>query len=99
MVDNLKEAIKQRPGRNCAIMLDTKGPEIRTGMLKDGKPVELVAGQKLDIVTDWSIECDSKRIACSYKQLPNTVNVGSIIYIADGLITCEVYEIIEVIPT
>lgn len=29
----------------CAILLDTKGPEIRTGKLKDGKEIELVAGQ------------------------------------------------------
>jgi pyruvate kinase len=96
MVDNLKEAMKQRPNKTCAIMLDTKGPEIRTGMLRDNKPVDLVAGQELTIVTDYSIEGDHKKISCSYKSLPNSVSVGSIIYIADGSITCEVTEIFDV---
>jgi pyruvate kinase len=96
MVDNLKEAMKQRPGKTCAIMLDTKGPEIRTGMLRDNKPVDLVNGQELQIVTDYSIEGDNKKIACSYKGLPNSVHVGSTIFIADGSITCEVSEIFDV---
>ncbi len=78
-------------------MLDTKGPEIRTGLLRDNKPVDLVAGQELLIVTDYSIEGDNKRIACSYKSLPQTVSVGGTIYIADGSLTCEVAEILEVI--
>lgn len=77
-------------------MLDTKGPEIRTGMLRDNKPVELIAGQELQIVTDYSIEGDNKKIACSYKNLPQTVSVGSTIFIADGTITCEVIEIFDV---
>jgi len=78
-------------------MLDTKGPEIRTGLLRDNKPVDLVAGQELLIVTDYSIEGDNKRIACSYKSLPQTVSVGGTIFIADGSLTCEVAEILEVI--
>lgn len=77
-------------------MLDTKGPEIRTGKLVDGKPIELVMGQDLEICTDYDIEGDSTRIACSYKSLPDTVQVGSVIYIADGSLTCEVTEILEV---
>ena len=89
--------MKQRPNKTCAIMLDTKGPEIRTGTLRDGKPIDLVAGQELQIVTDYSIEGDNKKIACSYKNLPNTVSVGSTIYIADGSLTCEVAEIFDVI--
>lgn len=77
-------------------MLDTKGPEIRTGNLVDHQPIQLVAGQSLQIVTDYSVEGDNTRIACSYRALPETVQVGSIIYIADGSLTCEVTEIQEV---
>lgn len=77
-------------------MLDTKGPEIRTGMLSDNKPVDLVADQQLKIVTDYAIVGDNKQIACSYKSLPQTVHVGSVIYIADGSLTCEVTEVHEV---
>ena len=77
-------------------MLDTKGPEIRTGTLRDNKPIELVAGQELLIVTDYSIEGDNKRIACSYKGLTQSVQVGSIIYVADGSLTCEVVEVVDV---
>lgn len=42
-LDNLRAALKQRPDKNCAVMLDTKGPEIRTGMLKN-KSVEFKSG-------------------------------------------------------
>lgn len=95
-VDNLREALKMRPDKDCAIMLDTKGPEIRTGVNKDGKPIKLVKGQNLDLLTDYTIEGDNTRIACSYKSLPESVQVGGTIYIADGSLTCEVTEILEV---
>jgi pyruvate kinase len=95
-VDNLREALKKRPDKHCAIMLDTTGPEIRTGINKEGKPIKLVKGQSLEIVTDYSIEADNTRIACSYKSLPESVQVGGTIFIADGSLTCEVTEILEV---
>jgi pyruvate kinase len=88
--------MKQRPNKPCAIMLDTKGPEIRTGLNKDGKPIKLVKGQTLELTTDYSFLGDNTKIACSYKSLPKSVKVGGIIFIADGSLTCEVTEILEV---
>lgn len=48
-VQRLREAFKLRKDKQCAIMLDTKGPEIRTGLLKDHKAVTLKKGQDLEI--------------------------------------------------
>lgn len=76
-------------------MLDTKGPEIRTGLLKDHKSITLTEGQDLFITTDYTIEGDSSRIACSYKTLPKSVKVGQQILIADGTLVCEVKELKE----
>ena len=56
-------------------MLDTKGPEIRTGLLQDHKTVKLVAGQDLEITTDYTYEGNSQKIACSYEALPESVKV------------------------
>lgn len=86
-------ALKERPDKTCAVMLDTKGPEITTGLLRDSKPVDLVAGQTLKIVTDFAIEGDNQKIACSFKNLPTTISVGSTIFIDDGALTCEVQSI------
>jgi pyruvate kinase len=93
-VNNLKEALKQRPDKVCAVMLDTKGPEIRTGNLEEGK-VTFTTGQTLEITTDYEFKGHKDKIACSYESLPTTVSVGSTIYIADGSLTCTVTEILE----
>jgi pyruvate kinase len=95
-VDLLKQAIKLRPNKNVGLMLDTKGPEIRTGLLKDHKNIELKKDQDLEITTDYTIEGDNTRISCSYKSLPQSVKVGNTIFIADGSLTCRVTEILEV---
>lgn len=91
MVENVRKAVKMT-GIQCAFMLDTKGPEIRTGLLKGGKPVQLKAGQELEILTKAAddYEGDTKTISLDYTNLPNIVNTGSIIKIDDGLIVCEV---------
>jgi pyruvate kinase len=48
-VQNVRAALKQRPKLSCGIMLDTKGPEIRTGLLENGKSIELLKDQSLEI--------------------------------------------------
>ena len=50
-LDTLRIAM-HNTGILCAVMLDTKGPEIRTGFLKDGKPIQLKEGQEITITTD-----------------------------------------------
>ena len=40
-------------------MLDTKGPEIRTGILRDGMDVVFAEGQEIDILTDYTLEGDN----------------------------------------
>ncbi|XBI26957.1 hypothetical protein VPH35_051539 [Triticum aestivum] len=88
-LDNLHAAM-DRTGILCAVMLDTKGPEIRTGFLKDGKPIQLRKGQEIVISTDYSIKGDGKMISMSYKKLAVDLKPGSVILCADGTITLTV---------
>jgi pyruvate kinase len=88
-LDNLRAAM-ERTGILCAVMLDTKGPEIRTGFLKDGKPIQLKKGQEITISTDYSIQGDDKTISMSYKKLAIDLKPGSVILCADGTITLTV---------
>lgn len=95
MLDNLKDAIAERKGCNVSLMLDTKGPEIRTGILRDAEPLEIKEGQELDILTDFSLEGDATRITISYQALPDTVKVGDKIVIDEGHLILEVKECLE----
>ncbi|EDO08261.1 putative pyruvate kinase [Babesia bovis T2Bo] len=93
MLDKVREAMAKRPNANIGLLLDTKGPEIRTGLLKDHKAITLVHGQSLKITTDYTIEGDNECISCSYPMLTTSVKVGGIILIADGSLSCEVTEV------
>ena len=74
----------------CAVLLDTKGPEIRTGMLEDSKPVLLTAGRQVTLTTDYSAFGNENMIALSYKKLAEDVVPGAQILIGDGSIVLEV---------
>lgn len=74
-----------------AILLDTKGPEIRTGQLADGK-VYLETYDEV-ILTTEQIQGDKNRISVSYSELPKDVKVGDRILIDDGLIELTIVDI------
>ncbi|CAM9629243.1 unnamed protein product, partial [Sphacelaria rigidula] len=89
----LRQALSTRRGKHVAVMLDTKGPEIRSGFLADGKKTaELKRGDELELTTDYEFLGDSKKIACSYKSLPTSVQKGSKILVADGSLVLTVKE-------
>ena len=94
-IDRLKEAMKMRSSKHVAIMLDTKGPEIRTGANAGGNPIQLFRGNPLDIITDFSHAGTNEKIACSYKELPMAAQVGGTICIDDGKLTCVIKQILE----
>ena len=72
-----------------AMLLDTKGPEIRTGVLENGQKITLVEGQKL-ILTTEEVVGNSSRISITYRDLPSDVTEGDRILIDDGLIELKV---------
>ncbi|KAF3782053.1 Pyruvate kinase cytosolic isozyme [Nymphaea thermarum] len=89
VLDNLHAAMTNT-GLFCAVMLDTKGPEIRTGFLKDGKPIHLTKGQEITITTDYNIKGDTNIISMSYRKLSEDLKPGSVILCSDGTITLSV---------
>lgn len=87
---NIRQACKEL-GKSVAILLDTKGPEIRLGKLKE-EPIELNQGDTITLTTE-EILGDRNRIPVTYSNLPADVNVGSTILIDDGLIGLTVEEV------
>ena len=92
-MDLLKE-LREEEHAHTAILLDTKGPEIRTGLLKDGKKVTLQEGNTF-VLTMEDIVGDDTKVSLSYKGLAEDVQQGTVILIDDGLIGLKVKEIVD----
>ena len=82
-MDAVKAARKEL-GMPVGIMLDTKGPEIRTKTYKDGK-IEIVEGQEFTLTTR-DIEGDNTIVSITYEGLPNDVQPGTRILVAFDVI-------------
>mmetsp|Transcript_105254 Transcript_105254/g.255516 ORF Transcript_105254/g.255516 Transcript_105254/m.255516 type:complete len:533 (-) Transcript_105254:84-1682(-) len=88
-LDNLRIASKNT-GIRCGVLLDTKGPEIRTGMLDHGEPVFLEKDSEVTLTTDYEVKGNKNLVAVSYPSLARDVAPGSQILCADGSITFTV---------
>lgn len=88
MVKNLREELNAP----VAMLLDTKGPEIRTGLLKDGKKVMLEAGSEF-VLTTGDYVGDAHKVAITYEELYKDVKKGGRILIDDGLIELKIEDI------
>ncbi|MDM5339368.1 pyruvate kinase [Fictibacillus enclensis] len=87
---NIREAAGKL-GKTVAILLDTKGPEIRTQTLEGGV-AELQAGEEL-VISMEEVMGTNKKISVTYPGLVDDVHVGSKILLDDGLIELEVTKI------
>ena len=89
---DLLKSVRDEMKKPIAILLDTKGPEIRTGLLENGGKVVLKEGEEF-ILTSKEIKGNEKMVYQTYSQLAKDVKPGNTILIDDGLIGLEVKEI------
>ncbi|XP_041849526.1 pyruvate kinase PKM isoform X1 [Melanotaenia boesemani] len=101
-IKNIREACESfEPGsiqyRPIGIALDTKGPEIRTGLIQGSgtAEVELKKGGVIKLTLDdaYQENCSDEVLWLDYKNITKVVEIGSKIYIDDGLVSLQVTEI------
>ncbi len=80
--------VSRRIGKDIAILIDNRGPEVRLGII-DPEPVLLAAGDQF-ILTARPVTGDQHRVSITYSDLPKEITPGKTILIDDGLITLEV---------
>lgn len=91
----LRQAAKNK-NSDVAVLLDTKGPEIRSGFFSGGaKKINLAKGETITLTSDYSYKGDNTKLACSYPALAKSVIPGQSILVADGslvltVLTCDV---------
>src|SRR5664279_3294799 len=83
VIENIRAASRST-GRRVTIMADLSGPKIRIGKIKE-EPVELSPGDSFVLTTD-EIDGDAQRVSVTFKQLPQAVKPGDMLFLNDGII-------------
>jgi len=83
--------LREKYNKHIAIMLDTKGPEIRTGNF--AKPAEVKEGNEFTIVCGEEVMGDETQCSVTYDKLCEDVKKGDLILIDDGLVELEVESV------
>ncbi|CAO3613732.1 unnamed protein product [Cunninghamella echinulata] len=97
VIDNTRKSFELYPGRPVAIALDNKGPEIRTGNMKDGVEVPITAGHEMIFSTEdqYIDSCNGEVMYLDYKNLPKVIKEGKKIYVDDGVLSFDVLEVVN----
>lgn len=91
---DLFRRVRDELGVPAAILLDTKGPEIRIGDFKDGSAL-LKAGDTFVLTSDDNILGDESRVSVSFKRFPAQVKSGDKILVDDGKVELSVVSVTE----
>ena len=92
-INTIRE-IMAEGGKRVAVLLDTKGPEIRTIKLQGGNDVALVAGQDFTLTTDKTVVGDTTKVAVTYEGLTKDLKPGNTVLLDDGLVGMTVKEVV-----
>ncbi|MGM0501370.1 MAG: pyruvate kinase [Bacillota bacterium] len=94
-LDLIRELTNDNEGDSqVALLLDTKGPEIRTGDLKGDEDVVLEKGQEFVITTE-DVEGTNEKVSISYKGICDDLEEGNVILVDDGLIGLSVKDVTD----
>ncbi|CDZ98564.1 pyruvate kinase [Phaffia rhodozyma] len=96
VIDNARAAVAANPGgRPLAIALDTKGPEIRTGLMANDTDVKISAGHEFWVTTDeaHAESGSAEMIYMDYKNITKVTSPGKLIYVDDGVLSLKVLSI------
>jgi len=89
-LERIRTAAKNK-NAHVACMLDTKGPEIRSGFFAGGaSKVALSKGETITLTSDYSFKGNKSKLACSYQSLATSVKQGQSILVADGSLVLTV---------
>ena len=83
--------VRDKMGVPAAVMLDTKGPEIRLGNFKNHK--EILENGAVFTLTSDEYDGDAKKVSVTYKDLPKQLTPGNKVLIDDGRIHLEVTQV------
>ncbi|QUM80957.1 pyruvate kinase PykF [Moritella sp. 5] len=90
-IQNIRQ-VSENLNKKIAVLLDTKGPEIRTIKLENGEDVTLTVGQSFTFTTDINVVGNKECVAVTYAGFAKDLSPGAIILVDDGLIEMEVTE-------
>ena len=87
VIENVRK-LNRKEGFVVSTMLDTKGPEVRSGDLK--KEIKIKKGDEFVFTVDYSKKCEGNRTTVNYLQFINDVKIGDILLVDGGMLSFKI---------